>query len=64
MTLYTTSTVTMTSRGPLDPDQPAEVVRALRDRAAKAASATDAGYMLLAADTLEKRLPKTRKRRP
>lgn len=47
----------------LDPDQPAEVVRALRDRAAKTANTADAGYMVLAANTIENHLPKTRKRR-
>lgn len=36
----------------IDTDNPAEVARALRQRAAKTANATDAGYMVLAANTL------------
>lgn len=48
---------------PLDKAMPREVAKAMRERAAKTADATAAGYLLLGAETIEHHAPKKRKRR-
>lgn len=48
---------------PLDKTKPREVAKALRERAVKVDDLTTAGYLELAADTLELYAPKEKKKR-
>ena len=56
-------TVTPNKWRPLAATHPYEVAEALRERAAKISDRTTAGYLILAAETIEHHAPETRKTR-